>query len=107
MAALYRYYSGRSPHPSQPTDAGQGNNNGEAADVPLVEEDPAAGIQEGAVMEVEIQLQEAEELEAGVQEDIAMAIHMRLDRILRKTPHTRTPLERLAVLKWVEQRDQL
>ena len=107
MAAVYRYYSGRSSHPSQSANADQEDNNVEAADVAPADEDPVAGIQEGAAMAVEIQLQDAEELVAGVQEEVAMMINMRLDRILRKAPHLRTPLERLAIDTWAEQRAQL
>ena len=116
MAAVYRYYSGRSSHPNQPTDADQVNNNveaadveaadmeaadGEAADVAPADEDP------DALMAVNIQLQNAEELVAGLQEEVAMMMDMQLDRILRKAPHTRTPLERVATDAWAEQRAQL
>ena len=111
MAAVYRYYSGRSSHPNQPTDADQGNNNveaadveaadGEAADVAPADEDPAA------MMAVDIQLQAAEELVAGLQEEVAMMVDMQLDRILRKAPHTRTPREQVAIDAWAKQRAQL
>ena len=116
MAAVYRYYSGRSSHPNQPTDADQVNNNveaadveaadveaadGEAADVAPADEDPAA------LMAVNIQLQNAGELVAGLQGQVAMMMGMQLDTILRKPPHTRTPREQVAIDAWARQRAQL
>ena len=107
MAAFYRYYSGRSSHPNQPADADQEDNNVEEGGAAPAEEDLVADIQEGAALAVEIQLQDAEELVAGVQEEVAMVINMRLDRILCKAPHSRSPLEQLAVIKWAEHQAQL
>lgn len=104
MAAIYRYYNGRSSHPSQSANEDQEDNNEGAADVAPAEEDPVAGIQEGAV---EIHVQDAEELVAVVQEEIGIMLNMRLHTILRKAPHLRTPLERLTVSAWAEQQAQL
>ena len=104
MAAVYRYYSGRSSHPSHSANADQGDNEEGAVDVAPAEEDPVADIQEGAV---EIHVQDAEELVAVVQEEIGVMLNMRLHSILRKPTHLRTPLERLTVDAWAEQRAQL
>ena len=104
MAAVYRYYNGRSSHPSQSANEDQEDNNEGAADVPPAEEDPVADIQEGAV---EIHVQDAEELVAVVQEEIGIMLNMRLHTILCKAPHLRTPLERLTVNAWAEQQAQL
>ena len=70
-------------------------------------EDLIADIQEEAALAVEMQLQDAEELVAGVQEEVALVIEMQLDRILCKAPHSRSPLERLAVNQWAEHQAQL
>ena len=59
------------------------------------------------MMAVDIQLQAAEELVAGLQEEVAMMMNMQLDRILRKAPHTRTPREQVAIDAWAKQRAQL
>ena len=107
MAAFYRYYSGRPSQPNQPTDADQENNNVEAAGAVPAEEDLVADIQDGAALVVEIQLQDAEELVAGVQEEVALAVEMQLDRILRRAPHSWSPLERLAVNQWAGHQAQL
>ena len=107
MATVYRYYSGRSSNPNQSTNAGQEDNDVEAADVAQAEEDPAAGIQEGAAMALEIHLQDEEELVAVVQEEVGIMLNMRLHTILCKEPHLRTPLERLTADAWAEQQAQL
>ena len=111
MAVVYRYYSGRSSHPNHPADADQVINNveaadveaadGEAADVALADEDPAA------LMAVNVQLQNAVEMVAGIQGQVAMMMGMQLDTILRKPPHTRTPREQVAIDAWARQRAQL
>ena len=116
MAVVYRYYSGRSSHPNHPADADQVINNveaadveavdaeaadGEAADVALADEDPAA------LMAVNVQLQNAVEMVAGIQGQVAMMMGMQLETILRKPPHTRTPRERIAIDAWARQRAQL
>ena len=88
------------------TDAEVEDINMEAAGAAPVEEGPVADIQVGAAMAEELQLQDAEELVAGVQEAARVTI-MRLDRILRKAPHSRSPVERLAVIKWEERQAQL
>ena len=107
MATVYRFYNGRSSSHKQSANADQEDNNVEVADVAPAEEDPVAGIQEGAAMAVEIHLQDAEELVAVVQEEVGIMLNMRLHTILCKAPHLRTPLERLTVDAWAEQQAQL
>ena len=106
MAAFYRYYSGRSSLPNHPADADQEDIDVEKADAAPVEEGPVPDIQLDADLAEELQLQDAEVLVAEVQEG-AGAFLMRLDRILCKEPHSRSPVERLAVIKWEERQAQL
>ena len=118
---IYRYYSGRSSHLDHPADADQVNNNveaadgeaadveaadveaadGEAADVAPADENPAA------LMAVNVQLQNAVEMVAGIHGQVAMMMGMQPEMILRKPPHTRTPRERIAIDAWARQRAQL
>ena len=107
MAAIYRFYNGRSSSHEQSPDMGQEDIDVEVADVALAEENPVADIQEGAVMPLEIHLQGEEELVAVVQEEIGIMLNMRLHTILHKAPHLRTPLERLTADAWAEQRAPL
>ena len=107
MAAVYRYFSSESPQPSVQINAIQENNNVGAAGVVPAGEDLIADIQEGAALAGEVQLQDAEELVADVQEDVEMAMEMQLNWILRKEPHLRSPLERVAVHQWAQRQAQL
>ena len=107
MAAIYRFHNDGSSGHGQSADMGQEDIDVEVADVALAEENPAADIQEGAVMPLEIHLQGEEELVAVVQEEIGIMLNMRLHTILRKAPHLRTPLERLTADAWAEQRAPL
>ena len=106
MAMFYRYYSGRSSLPNHPADADQEDIDVEEAGAAPVEEGPIADIQVGAALAEELQLQDAEVLVADVQEAAGVTL-MRLDRILRKAPHSRSPLERLAVIERAEHQAQL
>ena len=107
MAAIYRFYYGRSSSHKQSPDMVQEDIDVEVVDVALAEENPVADIQEGAAMPLEIHLQGEEELVAVVQEEIGIMLNMRLHTILRKAPHLRTPLERLTADAWAEQRAPL
>ena len=111
MAAVYRYYSDRSSHPNHPADTDQEVNNVEAADVEAVDEEAAdvalADEAPDALMAVNVQLQNAVEMVAGIQGQVAMMMDMQPERILRKPHHIRTPRERMAIDAWARQRAQL